>query len=133
MGLYEQIRDIAKTKGYSINRLEQELGFARSSINKFNKNAPSADKLQQIAGILGVTVDYLMMGNENKKTVIPPIDERDISKKIDEIIGDINDADESPLYFDGKMLDEKDKAILAHFLLSVRQQVEIMKENDRKK
>jgi len=36
MGLYEQIRDIAKNKGYSINKLEQELGFARSSINKFN-------------------------------------------------------------------------------------------------
>jgi hypothetical protein len=31
------------------------------------------------------------------------------------------------------MLDEKDKAILAHFLLSVRQQVEIMKENGKKK
>lgn len=48
MGLYEQIRDIAKTKGYSINKLEQELGFARSSINKFNKNKPSIYKLQQI-------------------------------------------------------------------------------------
>ena len=63
MGLYERIRDAAKTKGYSVNRLEQELGFARSSINKFNKNAPSADKLQKIAETLGVTVDYLMTGN----------------------------------------------------------------------
>ena len=44
MGLYENIRDIAKTKGFSINRLEQELGFARSSINKFNKNTPSIEK-----------------------------------------------------------------------------------------
>ena len=41
MGLYEQIRDIAKSKGYSVNRLEKELGFARSSINKFNKNIPA--------------------------------------------------------------------------------------------
>ena len=44
MGLYENIRDIAKLKGYSVNKLEQELGFARSSINKFNKNTPSAEK-----------------------------------------------------------------------------------------
>lgn len=29
MGLYERIRDLAKLKGYSVNRLEQELGFAR--------------------------------------------------------------------------------------------------------
>lgn len=59
MGLYEQIRKIAKLKGYSINKLEQELGFARSSINKFNKNKPSIDKLKQIADFLDVSVDYL--------------------------------------------------------------------------
>lgn len=47
MGLYEQIRDIAKNKGYSINKLEQELGFARSSINKFNKNKPSIDSFSK--------------------------------------------------------------------------------------
>ena len=41
MGLYERIRDLAKLKGYSVNRLEQELGFARSSISKFNKNKPA--------------------------------------------------------------------------------------------
>ena len=65
MGLYENIRDIAKTKGVSINRLEKELGFARSSINKFNKNTPSVEKLQQIAEYLNVTVDYLVSGEEN--------------------------------------------------------------------
>lgn len=65
MGLYEHIRDTAKIKGYSINRLEQELGFARSSINKFNKNTPSADKLQKIAELLGVSIDYLLKGQES--------------------------------------------------------------------
>lgn len=65
MGLYENIRDIAKTKGVSINRLEKELGFARSSISKFNKNTPSVEKLQQIAEYLNVTVDYLVSGKEN--------------------------------------------------------------------
>ena len=57
MGLYEQIRDIAKSKGYSVNKLEKELGFARSSINKFNKNKPSVEKLQQIADLLEVSLD----------------------------------------------------------------------------
>lgn len=66
MGLYENIRNVAKTKGISINRLEKELGFARSSINKFNKNTPSAEKLQQIADYLDVTVDHLMTGEEKE-------------------------------------------------------------------
>lgn len=71
MGLYEQIREAAKTRGYSINRLEQELGFARSSINKFNKNAPSVDKLLKIAETLGVTIDYLMTGTEENNICSP--------------------------------------------------------------
>lgn len=59
MGLYERIKTLAKEKGYSINRLEKELGFARSSISKFNTNKPSIDKIQQIAELLGVSVDSI--------------------------------------------------------------------------
>lgn len=59
MGLYEQIKEVAKEKGYSINRLEKELGFARSSINKFNINKPSIDKIQQIADFLNVSINTI--------------------------------------------------------------------------
>lgn len=65
MGLYENIKEIAKSKGYSINKLEQELGFARSYIGKFKKITPSMDKVRQIADFLDVPVDYLVSG-ENK-------------------------------------------------------------------
>lgn len=72
MGLYERIRDLAKLKGYSINRLEKELGFARSSINKFNTNTPSVDKIRQIADFLDVSVDAITgeekEGGEAKST-----------------------------------------------------------------
>lgn len=81
MGLYENIRDIAKSKGLSVNKLEQELGFARSSINKFNKNTPSVEKLQQIADRLNVTVDCLMTGKEDKKEIpLTTKDQKDIEK-----------------------------------------------------
>lgn len=103
MGLYEQIRDIAKSKGYSVNRLEKELGFARSSINKFNKNIPSVDKLQQIADFLGVTVDYLMTGEapEEKKDVsLTRRDERDIEKILDQTREQL--LSQEGLMFDGK-------------------------------
>lgn len=62
MGLYEQIKEVASTKGYSVNRLEKELGFPRSSISKFNKNKPSIEKIQQIADFLQVPLDYLTTG-----------------------------------------------------------------------
>lgn len=60
MGLYENIRDLAKTKGISINKLEKELGFARSSISKFNKNTPGTDKIEKIADYLGVSTDIIL-------------------------------------------------------------------------
>lgn len=54
MGLYERIKEVANRKGYSINRLEKELGFPRSSISKYNKNVPSMEKIQKIADLLNV-------------------------------------------------------------------------------
>lgn len=66
MGLYERISEVAKDKGYSINRLEKELGWARSSINKFNKNKPSYAKLHEIADLLGVSIDYLTAESEEE-------------------------------------------------------------------
>ena len=84
MGLYEQIRDIAKSKGYSVNKLEKELGFARSSINKFNKNKPSIEKLQQIADLLEVSLDYRLSNTDEtikeKAPTLTARDERDIEK-----------------------------------------------------
>ena len=103
MGLYEQIRDIAKSKGYSVNKLEKELGFARSSINKFNKNIPSVDKLQQIADFLGVSLDYLMTGetpSEKKEVTLTPRDERDIEKILDQTKEQL--LSQEGLMFDGK-------------------------------
>lgn len=103
MGLYERIKDVAKSKGYSINKLEQELGFARSSINKFNKNKPSIDKLQRIANLLDVTVDYLTAENEervSKESTLTIKDKRDIEKILDQTREQL--MSQEGLMFDGK-------------------------------
>ena len=66
MGLYENVKKAAMEKGYSINRLEKELGFARSYISKFKTIAPGADKIQKIADFLGVSAEYLTTGKERE-------------------------------------------------------------------
>ena len=105
MGLYENIRDIAKSRGYSVNRLEQELGFARSSINKFNKNTPSADKIQQIADFLGTTTDSLLSGKLSGENTshngdsLTARDKRDIAKDLDRIMEEIANDTDGPLYY----------------------------------
>lgn len=105
MGLYENIRDIAKSKGYSVNRLEQELGFARSSINKFNKNTPSADKIQQIADFLDVTTDSLLIGNLSGENTLrngdglTDRDRRNIARDLDRIMEEIANDTDGPLFY----------------------------------
>lgn len=66
MGLYENVKSAAEQKGYSINRLEKELGFARSYISKFKTITPGADKIQLIADFLGVSSEYLLTGKESE-------------------------------------------------------------------
>lgn len=62
MDIYERIKKAASLKGISVNKLEKELGFPRSSISKYNRNKPSAEKLGLIADYLNVSVDYLLHG-----------------------------------------------------------------------
>ena len=66
MGIYERIKTIAQSKGYSINRLEKELSLPRSSISKYNKNAPSVERVQKIADFLGVTVSDISGESSNQ-------------------------------------------------------------------
>ncbi len=65
----EIIRELAKQNGTSLPKLETELGFGAGTISKWDKSAPSADKLQAVADYFCVTVDYLL-GRE-----IPHVDQ----------------------------------------------------------
>lgn len=63
MDLYERIKEVASAKGISINKLEKDLNLPRSSVRKYSKNKPSAERINVVADYLGVSVDYLINGN----------------------------------------------------------------------
>ena len=128
MGLYENIRDIAKTKGLSINRLEQELGFARSSINKFNKNTPSVEKLQQIAERLDVTVDNLMTGKEADENTLTSRDERDIEKILEQTRTQL--LNQEGLMFDG---DPASPEAVESIISAMQSGMELAKKKNKEK
>ena len=62
--LYDKVKQICREKGISVMKLEEGLGFPRSSICKWNENEPGIGKVQKVAGYLGVTVDELLAGAE---------------------------------------------------------------------
>lgn len=115
MGLYENVKKAANAKGYSINRLEKELGFARSYIGKFKAITPSVDKIQKIADFLGVSTDYLMTGKEDvpQAPQLNARDKRDIAKDLESIMEKLNNQEDGPASFDGQDIPEDDRELFA--------------------
>lgn len=104
MGLYENVKEAAKSKGYSINKLEKELGFARSYISKFKNITPSADKVQKIADFLGVTSEYLLTGTDDVGSSLTAKDNRDIAKDLDSIMEKLTSGEDGPASYNGEEL-----------------------------
>lgn len=131
MGLYERVKEVAKSRGYSINRLELELGFARSSISKFNKNTPSAEKIQQIADLLDVSVDYLLNGKEVDETKERSLTARD-EKDIEQILKQTEEQllSQEGLMFDGRPASQES---IDSILSAIRVGVEMAKMKNKEK
>lgn len=66
MTVYERIESLRKERKISQGNLEKELGFSNGSISKWKTSMPKPERLQKIADYFGVTVDYLMTGNEKE-------------------------------------------------------------------
>lgn len=60
MTLREIIRNLCKEENISMNRLEEELGFARGYLSKLDKSVPNTSKIMQIADYFDVSTDYLL-------------------------------------------------------------------------
>ena len=66
MTLKERIQTLCKEKKISSLQLEKALGFGSGYISKLGKSTPNASKVQLIADYLGVSVDYLMTGDNSR-------------------------------------------------------------------
>lgn len=66
--MVDRIKMLCRAKNTSVTKLEVALGFGNGTIGKWKtaKSDPPIDKLQKIADYLGVSVGYLLTG-ENKK------------------------------------------------------------------
>lgn len=50
-----------------LSAVDSALGFGNGTIGKWDKAAPSADKLKMVADYFGVSVDYLLTGETKEK------------------------------------------------------------------
>ena len=59
MTLKDRVKALAQERGISLPALESELGFGNSTIVKWDKSTPNADKLNAVAKYFNVTVEDL--------------------------------------------------------------------------
>lgn len=103
MSLKDRIKSLANERGISLPALESELGFGNSTIVKWDKSTPNADKLNAVAKYFDVSMDYLMNGvDENGLT---PKDTKDIAKDLDRIMDKLSAGEDGPASYDGQELD----------------------------
>ena len=102
MTLKERIKVLANKRNISLPALEAELGFGNSTIVKWDKSIPNAEKLNAVAKYFDVSMDYLLNGTE--APMLTDIDERDIAKDLDNIMRKLASKEDGPASFDGQEL-----------------------------
>lgn len=58
--LYDNVKRLCKKKGIPISKVENDLGFPRSSICKWNENEPGIRKVQKVADYFRVPIEKLL-------------------------------------------------------------------------
>lgn len=108
MTLKERIKKLADAEGISLPSLESKLGFGNSTIVKWDKSTPNAEKLNKVAQYFNVTMDYLLNGDsDNNKTVLTSRDNRDIAKDLEKIMEKLTDKENGPACYNGENLSEE--------------------------
>ena len=106
----ERVKAMCKDRKIAISKLEKELGFSNGYIGQLRKGVFPDDRLRMIADYFGVSVEYLMTGNENeqkrqKSSALNARDERDIAKDLDRIMNKLSSGEDGPASYDGQELD----------------------------
>ena len=131
MTIFERIEELRKTIGISQGKLEKELGFSNGSISKWKNSTPKSDRLQKLADYFGVSIEYLMTGNEDEIKEQPQLsarDERDISRRLEQTLSDLENQQDA-LMFDGAPLDDETKELLK---ASLEHSIRVAKINAKK-
>lgn len=128
--MYEIFEQLLQKYGITSYKLSKEIGVSQAVLSswKTGRSVPKQPSMQKIADFFGVSLDYLMTGKETeeKKPVITPKDERDIAKKLDKIMAEIDNNENSPLYYNGEEIDDLSKSLLRDAIESAMRQMKII-------
>jgi transcriptional regulator with XRE-family HTH domain len=97
---FELIKQLARKRGYSLTKLNDQAGLGTNSIYHWKNTTPSTDSLAKVAKVLGVSVDYLL--GKDSSSAKPKID--------------LADDDSFIALYEGKPVSDDDMEIIKRLL-----------------
>lgn len=105
MTVFDRIKLLAKERGKSLNRIEEELGLPKNVLYRMKtSDNPTKDRLETLANYFDVSVDYLLGRTDNIKAT----DEKNSD--------DLDDVLDNVMSFDGEPLDDHDREVIRAYL-----------------
>ncbi|PGS69041.1 transcriptional regulator [Bacillus cereus] len=130
MTLFERVKDLAANQGLSIAELERKLNLSPNTLYKLKTQKPSIDRVETIAEYFNVSLDYLLGRTQKKYWELNEKDERDIQKKLEEMIEDMSNADALAFSKGSEPMSEETKQLL---IISLENSLRLGKEMAKKK
>ena len=128
MTLKDRVKALAQERGISLPALESELGFGNSTIVKWDKSTPNADKLNAVAKFFNVSMDYLLNGDTENSPELTARDERDITKILEQTKEQL--LSQEGLMFDG---DPASTEAIESILAAMQIGIEMAKKKNKEK
>lgn len=130
--MYEIFERLLKEKGLKAADVTRGTGIKSPVFSEWKKgkSKPNTEKMIKIARFLGVSVEYLITGEEsNYNPSLNRKDEKDIEKLLTQTLEDLEKSQDG-LMFSGEALDDETRELLK---ASLRSSLEIAKINAKKK
>lgn len=132
--MYRVFEQLLQQNGVTSYKVAKEAGVTQTALSnwKSGRSTPTTKTLQKIADYFDVSIDYLMTGKENfnnTEDILNPKDEKDIAKRLEKTLSDLENTQEA-LMFSGELLDDETRELLK---ASLENSIRIAKINAKQK
>ncbi|MCI8860547.1 MAG: helix-turn-helix transcriptional regulator [Lachnospiraceae bacterium] len=132
--MYRVFEQLLQQNGVTSYKVAKEAGVTQTALSnwKSGRSTPTTKTLQKIADYFDVSIDYLMTGKKNfnnTEDILNPKDEKDIAKRLEKTLSDLENTQEA-LMFSGELLDDETRELLK---ASLENSIRIAKINAKQK
>ncbi|EXY06164.1 helix-turn-helix transcriptional regulator [Bacillus cereus] len=130
MTIVDRIKKLCTEQKITIAELERRIQLSNGQIRKWSNQTPGIDKIQKVADYFKVSTDYLIGRTKREYWELTEKDEKDIQKKLEELIEDMSNADALAFSKDSEPMSEETKQLL---IISLENSLRLGKQMAKKK